>query len=367
MELRTGARRNLALGIAILIAFSSILVGQAAAVGSRLNMPSTPVRIEVKNGTQSYFFTELSDVPPGYDVTNTTYLGWCVDRTANMTRSPATHEVILYSSTNPPGNLASEQWDMVNYILNHKQGTSDDMQQAIWYFVNMASSFTPTSNVAWEIINGALANGKGFAPANGQTIAIICFPVIVFPGSPDVQISIIEVENKIIATLPNVAVTNVALTKTIIGQGLSAEINVAVANFGNANEDFNVTTYAEAISVAEQEIALTVGNSTTFSLEWNTTGFIYGNYTIKAVADTVPGETNTANNMFVGGSIIVTIPSDINGDYKVTLSDLVILANAYGFKPGDIKWNPNADINSNGKVDLSDLVILATHYGEHYP
>lgn len=58
---------------------------------------------------------------------------------------------------------------------------------------------------------------------------------------------------------------------------------------------------------------------------------------------------------------------DINGDGKVDLADLVLLANAYGSKPGDTKWNPNVDINGNGVVDLADLVIMAMHYGQHYP
>jgi hypothetical protein len=63
----------------------------------------------------------------------------------------------------------------------------------------------------------------------------------------------------------------------------------------------------------------------------------------------------------------VTIPGDLNGDYKVSLQDLAILALAYGSKPVDSKWNPNADIDGNGVVGLSDLVILALHYGQHYP
>jgi hypothetical protein len=58
---------------------------------------------------------------------------------------------------------------------------------------------------------------------------------------------------------------------------------------------------------------------------------------------------------------------DINGDGSVSLADLVILANAYGSRPGDTKWNPNADINGDNIVDLSDLAILANHYGQHYP
>jgi hypothetical protein len=63
----------------------------------------------------------------------------------------------------------------------------------------------------------------------------------------------------------------------------------------------------------------------------------------------------------------VTIPGDINGDFKAGLADLVLLAQAYSSKPGDRKWNSNADIDSNGTVALSDLVILARHYGQHYP
>lgn len=58
---------------------------------------------------------------------------------------------------------------------------------------------------------------------------------------------------------------------------------------------------------------------------------------------------------------------DINGDGKVDLSDLVLLANAYGSHPDSVRWNPNADINGNNVVDLADLVLLATHYGQHYP
>ncbi|MGD0978214.1 MAG: NosD domain-containing protein [Candidatus Bathyarchaeia archaeon] len=54
---------------------------------------------------------------------------------------------------------------------------------------------------------------------------------------------------------------------------------------------------------------------------------------------------------------------DLNKDGKVGLGDLVILAKAYGSKPGDPNWNPTADIDGNGIVDLSDLVILASHYG----
>jgi hypothetical protein len=63
----------------------------------------------------------------------------------------------------------------------------------------------------------------------------------------------------------------------------------------------------------------------------------------------------------------VSIPGDLNGDGKVNLADLVILARAYGSRPGDANWNPVADILGHGEVDLADLAVLANHYGQHYP
>lgn len=57
------------------------------------------------------------------------------------------------------------------------------------------------------------------------------------------------------------------------------------------------------------------------------------------------------------------ILGDINTDGKVSLIDLVVLASAYGSRPGDLKWNPGADLDFNGIVNHSDLVILASDYG----
>jgi hypothetical protein len=70
------------------------------------------------------------------------------------------------------------------------------------------------------------------------------------------------------------------------------------------------------------------------------------------------------------------------GYYKVGLSDLEYLANAYGTTgtppakvtggisgvPGAIHtWNPAADLaGTSGTIGLSDLVMLATHYGWYY-
>jgi len=203
------------MAIFMLIAlFMQVAIGKVNALDDDLNLPSTIVRIEVFNGTESYFLTKLLDVPEGYDVTNGTYLGWCIDTRAEMTRSPATHPVKLYSSLNPPGDLANKSWDMVNYILNHKRGNATDIQQAIWYFINLDTAYTPTSEVAWEIINDALANGEGYVPSYGEKIAVICYPQYVLPS--EVQVSIIEVTNTVIPEFPSSQIMLIILSATLL-------------------------------------------------------------------------------------------------------------------------------------------------------
>jgi hypothetical protein len=171
----------------------------------------------------------------------------------------------------------------------------------------------------------------------------------------------------------DVAVTNVNCSKGVVGLGQLAFINISVENHGEYSETFNLTCYCNNTAITQAggqnytAVTLSSGNITTINIKWNTTGFTYGSYNISAHADTVPNEINISDNTFTDGTILVTILGDINGDFKVSLSDLVILALAYRSKPGDAKWNPNADINGNSVVDLQDLTMLAIHYEQHYP
>jgi hypothetical protein len=170
----------------------------------------------------------------------------------------------------------------------------------------------------------------------------------------------------------DVAVVNVACSKTVVGQGFSASIKVTVANQGNFTETFNVTAYANATSIGTESVTSPASNSTTIILTWNTNSFAYGNYTLSAYAEPVPGETNTTNNNFTGGWIIVSLPGDITGpngvpDGKVDILDVNYVAKYYGTSLSRPKWNPNADINNDGKVDIRDVNIVAKNLGQHFP
>lgn len=167
----------------------------------------------------------------------------------------------------------------------------------------------------------------------------------------------------------DVAITNITLFKTIVGQGYSANVNVTTMNKGNYTESFNVTLYANATLLTGNHIVigtqtvkgLLAGKSLILTYVWNTNGVPKGNYTISALAAVVQGETNTSNNSFTDGNIQVAKLGDVNGDGKNNVLDLIAVATSLGTFPGDARWNPNADINNDGIVNLSDLILVAEY------
>jgi hypothetical protein len=170
---------------------------------------------------------------------------------------------------------------------------------------------------------------------------------------------------KVAAHAHDLAVTNTVLSKTVVGQGFTLNVNVTVENQGYNSEIFNLTTYANATPIQTFNITnLLPGSSTTITFNWNTSGFAKGNYTISAYASPVDGETDTGNNLFTDGFVKIGIPGDINGDTVVDSTDLGILGSAWGSFRGDLNYVPEADINDDGVVDSTDLGIMGAHWGE---
>jgi hypothetical protein len=58
-------------------------------------------------------------------------------------------------------------------------------------------------------------------------------------------------------------------------------------------------------------------------------------------------------------------PYDINQDGIVDITDIAIVALAFGSYPGHPRWNPDADVNDDGYVDIIDMTLVAQHFGEY--
>jgi len=186
---------------------------------------------------------------------------------------------------------------------------------------------------------------------------------------------------ELIPTIGNdVAVTNVTTGEAIVRQGFSCSIDVTVENQGSSLETFDVTVYCNNTAIQTQNVAnLPIGNSTTLAFTWNTTGFPYGAYTISANATIVTGETETADNTFTDGTVLVTFLSDITGpaepdhlpDGQVDILDFGFIGLAYGKTSADLDWEEYAiaDIGGpeglpDGRVGIWDLSYCGLQYGQ---
>jgi hypothetical protein len=162
----------------------------------------------------------------------------------------------------------------------------------------------------------------------------------------------------------DVAVTDIKSSKTVIGQGYKGNITVTAENHGGFTETFNVTAYANTTAIETQTVnSMPNGTSTILTFTWNTTGFAKGNYTIWAYAWPVPGETDTADNTYEDGWVLVSCVGDVNGDKKTTIADIVLVIGKFGTTPSSPEWNPNMDIDGNDKVTIGDIVITINNFG----
>jgi parallel beta-helix repeat protein len=168
----------------------------------------------------------------------------------------------------------------------------------------------------------------------------------------------------------DIGITNVVTTKTVVGKGFTARVDLKILNYGIYDETFAVAVYANNTAIATQIVVLASRNSMAMSFEWDTTGFAKGNYTVWAFVWPVQDETDTADNTFVGGIVSVAMIGDVNADGIVEMMDFYILSQHYMHSPpdghmiGTAHYHEcfNADVNSDGTIEMMDFYIASLHY-----
>lgn len=79
----------------------------------------------------------------------------------------------------------------------------------------------------------------------------------------------------------------------------------------------------------------------------------------------VIGTWNVTAYMEVFGALVIdrllfNVPyTNLNGDGKVDMKDMVIVAKAFGSHPSHPRWNIAADLNQDGKVDMKDILLVS--------
>jgi hypothetical protein len=160
---------------------------------------------------------------------------------------------------------------------------------------------------------------------------------------------------------------DVTASRSVVSQGYNPVINITITNIDSYSEMYNVYVYAnDTIIGTFANITLPNNSTTTLTLNWNTTGFTYGNYILNAFIEKASEKAIVSFNV-KGYMVKVTILGDVNGDGKVDLKDVFAVALAYGSYPGHPKWNPNLDINNDNQIDLKDYMTTALNYGKTNP
>ena len=188
-----------------------------------------------------------------------------------------------------------------------------------------------------------------------------------------------------ISTVRCFEVHDVAITGFVVFPGSSVFVpphmpinaNVTVENQGTTDESCNVTLYFGNVTIETITVTnLQAGSETNVTFEWITfpvRAFIFPppwenpmkvmhvNVTMKGVVDVVPGEVDTADNVYIDGVIdAVWMVPDLNGDGIIDMRDIALIARRFG------GWDIYADFNSDGIVDMRDIGTSARVFGSHY-
>jgi hypothetical protein len=315
-------------------------------------------------------------------------LAWKYTTGFHVYSSPAVANGVVYVGSEDDSVYAFGTWRIVTSVEGKIAIVESNATITSAVVTNNALSFTasgptPLAHTGWVNITFPMVNSTQIRVfVNGRLLTPPPFPIITTNGTHyfiyfEFTLSTHEIAIQF-GPVPDVAVTNVVSSKTVVGRGLSMSIDVAVANYGSYAEAFTVTAYANATSIALQNVTLSSGSSTAITFLWNTTGFAKGRYIISAYAWPVPGEIDTADNRYVASlPVYVAMVGDITGpkgvpDGRVDMYDVALFAAAFGSKPGDRRWNPNCDLTGpkgvpDGHVKMDDIALVAGMFGKRDP
>jgi PKD repeat protein len=277
---------------------------------------------------------EITDVVPS---TSWVYQGWPVD-------------VLVTAKNN--GNI-SESFSVKAYYDGNLIGSIP--------VVNLPSNGETTVVFHWDTTG--VAEGNYTISAEATTVPFEYDTTNNYLSDGKVQI---------FTAIRDVAITGVTASRNWVYPGVSVNITVTAKNLGDVPESFGIKVYYDTNLLATRSIVDLPSDTEAIEVfTWVTLGLIpCNNYTISAEATIVPYEFNTTNNVFVDGYVKIRHVGDINGDGKVDMKDIALVAAAFGTSPGHPRWNPDVDITGptylvpDNRVDMRDVSLVAKNFGQ---
>jgi hypothetical protein len=141
-------------------------------------------------------------------------------------------------------------------------------------------------------------------------------------------------------------------------------IGVEEATYG-----LNVSLFkeGESVSFTATDIPIVSGAIHQYTIDWDTLIQDEEGVTVQVDSDGdgVFEHTFTSDGELTRDEFLLHL-ADVNDDEIVNIIDGVILAVAFGSRPGDPNWNPIADIVPDNYINIQDIVLWAIHFGQTY-
>jgi len=234
-----------------------------------------------------------------------------------------THDVAIISVTPSPTEVTAGESVSITVVVGNEGTQAETFNVTVYYddtvidtqtVTNLAPVSETTLNFTWDTTD--VAPGEYTISANASVVE----------GETDTADNTLIDGTVTISTVVvhDVAVTSVTPSPTEVTAGDSVSISVVVKNEGTVAETFNITAYYDNTVIDTKTVTnLASGATTTLTFTWDTTDVDEGEYTIKAVASTVAGETDTADNTKVDGTVTVTAPPP--SEFPTTLVIAIVI------------------------------------------
>ena len=224
--------------------------------------------------------------------------------------------------------------------------------------VELPPSVNVTLNFVW--------NTSG-VPLGNYTIEAVMSPV---QGEIDIEDNTFQDGIVQVLWQHDVAVFSVEVSSTWVYQGWPVYINITAINKGDFVENITLLIYnnftADSIIGNITLENVQPGENVTVAFTWDTTRVPYCiNYTVTVKAEIGKSDGNPNDNILRNGSVKVRILGDVNGDDKVDVEDISMVARAFGARPDRPRWDPILDLDQNMKIDIADVYIVAKHFGTY--
>lgn len=186
------------------------------------------------------------------------------------------------------------------------------------------------------------------APAGGYNVYVSCS----YSGETAFNSTSFQASALAVTVTTDKSIYNIGDNVTITGDAMLNNVKLPNVLIALEVQDPNATPIVVRV--------LETGSQGAYSLMYQApSGSVLGTYRAY-VSASHDGAVAAAETSFVLKR--KTSSADINGDGKINILDVALVARAFGSRPGDPRWDLRCDLDGNNIINIIDITIVARQY-----